>query len=182
MEKSVELDILKYISNNSVEPVAPCDVVEPYRSLLCHTDNMTPVLSKHHQQTMELEVLEQEVSTCDGQDVVSRSIILRRASDQEAVEFGAIRIYLNTIPCRAHAQIIAGTAPLGTILIKHKVEQKACPEFFFRIIAGDVLSNYFHIRTEGEKLFGRSNKLILEDGRVLAEVVEILSPSNCLCI
>src|SRR5437667_12430177 len=67
---------------------------EPYKSLLVHSNDMTPTLEKFHQQSIHLQVLARERK---GNEYFRNVILLLDGSGLH-VEFGAININIDLIP------------------------------------------------------------------------------------
>src|SRR5579883_102407 len=63
-------------------------VPEPYRRLLVHQNDMTPTLEAFHGGSVHLDVLGRRRKD----DAYFREVILRLDSNNEPVEFGAIKI------------------------------------------------------------------------------------------
>lgn len=144
---------------------------EPYRSLLVHDRDMTSTLAEYHGEDLVLRVDRRELD----EPWLFRKVALLGERSRRPVEFGAIRIDLSGFGDRHRSQIEDGIRPLGALLLDG---------------AGPFLSaptGFFHIRTTREieaaldlsgpaRLWGRRNLLTRPDGRLLAEVVEILPP------
>lgn len=146
------------------------------RRLLAHDDDMTPTLERFHGAAIDLEVraLEQHG------DRLSRLVILHEHHGGKPVEFGAIWIHLDGFEPHVRRAIEAGGEPLGGILGRLCVPHSSHPRAFFSCNAGVVAR-----RLGGFELmpgqpppasYGRCNELRHADGRVFAEIVEILPP------
>ncbi|MFT4638473.1 MAG: chorismate-pyruvate lyase [Verrucomicrobiales bacterium] len=146
---------------------------EPYKHLLVHHSDMTPRLQDFHRTPLALEVMALEIE----EPVLTREVILRRGGDQRPVEFGAIQIHLNLLPPNVAQPVREAKRPLGGILGEEKFEHLSAPRGYFRTRA-DALMGKLLGATFGETLYGRCNVLALMNGKVFAEIVEILPPTE----
>jgi chorismate-pyruvate lyase len=106
-------------------------------------------------------------------DYLVRASVLKRRTDGRPVEFGAIGIHLSALPESAQGLVLDGAVPFGAILEQEGVPHSSHPRGFFRIAVDARLAELLGATT-GEVLYGRCNELRCADGRVLAEVVEVL--------
>jgi hypothetical protein len=97
------------------------------------------------------------------------------APENFPVEYGAIRIHLDAFPEVLRPEILGGTVPLGGILNSAGFRYYSRPIGFLRVEADPQLAEWFGIELP-QVLYGRSNQLLGEHGRVLASIVEILRP------
>jgi|MDTC01.3.fsa_nt_gb chorismate-pyruvate lyase len=146
---------------------------EPYRHLLVHHSDMTPRLRSFHDSEMILEV---QLCVLDEPEL-SREVLLRRRDDNQAVEFGAIKIHLDRLPAAVAQLVREGQRPLGGILEAEQLRHQSAPRAYFQTKADTVTSVMFRT-TLGQPLFGRCNVLARENGAVFAEIVEILPPAD----
>lgn len=151
----------------------PGDTVpEPFRSLLVHNNDMTPTLEAFHQSEIHLEIVSRERRG----EFYFREVVLRLDGTDQAVEFGANKVYLGRFPDDAQDLILQEELPLGRILkecgVKHRTEAKA----FLRVESDTLIGEKFGL-VQGATLFGR--KAVISDlqGRPLSEIVEILPPA-----
>ncbi|MCF7975871.1 MAG: hypothetical protein K9N55_18790 [Phycisphaerae bacterium] len=156
-----------------VTPLFDWHMPEPYKRLLVHERNMTPTLEAYYGSTIHIERL----NVVPDRDECSREVILRLDINKKPVEYGASRIFLNTLPKKAMDLICEGHVPLGTVLNKchcvHRVELSG----FFKVKPTPFFNNVFS-SVNGSSLFGRRNRLVALDGTLLAEVCEILPPAD----
>jgi chorismate-pyruvate lyase len=156
-----------------ITPLFDQQMPEPYKELLVHERNMTPTLENFHESTIYIERLN-EVSS---DEQTTREVILRLETDNKPVEYGASRIFLESLPPKAIEQINEGKIPLGTLLrtcdCRHTVELSG----FFRLEATTFFSNIFPGKTFST-LYGRRNTLVAPNGKPIAEVCEVLPPLN----
>jgi chorismate-pyruvate lyase len=148
-------------------------VPEPYRSLLVHQHDMTPTLEAAYQQRIYLRLLKRIVSG----DVVLRQVVLVLDSDEQPVEFGAIRIHLKRLSTEARQQILEGRLPLGRVLQDSGIEHRSRPAAYFHVEPDPQICAALNLKS-AQRLYGRRNRLFIPSGEVLAEVVEILPPSR----
>ena len=154
------------------EGVEPESVPEPFRALLVHNGDMTSRLEAFHQGAISLEVLQ---SLRSGEDAYCREVILRRATDGAAVEYGAIEIFLDAFDAPVRDLILAGTIPLGGLLNAHHVQYHSEPQAFFRMSPDPVLAGLLGT-SETAELYGRCNILRHDGGPFIARIVEVLPP------
>lgn len=149
------------------------EVPYPYRSLLVHSNDMTPTLAAFHHSKLYLEVHEHETSEA----FVMRLVTLHAASSDVPVEYGAIAIQLSGLPEEMRVQVRAGSKPLGALLGEYGVEHYGSPSAYFSVPADERIAKSLHQRV-GEVLYGRCNQLLDRDGIVFADIVEILPRSD----
>ncbi|HRQ88438.1 MAG TPA: hypothetical protein PLA50_06555, partial [Bacteroidia bacterium] len=107
------------------------EVPYPYRSLLVHTNDMTPTLAAFHHSRLYLEVHEHEANEA----FLMRLVTLHAASSDIPVEYGAIAIQLGGLPEAVAAEVVAGQKPLGALLGEHGVEHRGAPVAYFSVPA-----------------------------------------------
>ena len=151
------------------------DIPEPYKSLLVHENDMTPTLENAYHQKIRLRVLKHQLSG----NVFSREVLLTLDHDGRAVEFGAIRIYLDRLPFQARQPILEGRRPLGSILHTQDIEHTSWPEAYVQVATDDAINRALNL-TGSYQLYGRRNRLLDASRRTLAEIIEILPPSKNL--
>lgn len=154
------------------EIVAPEAMPEPDRSLLVHDRDMTRTLERHHGDTIHLRVL----SRFHEGNLYGRESILQLDGSGRPVEFGAIRIHLDLFPEESRRLILEERRPLGGILNDSGIRYTSRPTAFLRIQSTPFFEQ--ELGTRGDvPLHGRQNALRDAEGRVLAEIIEILPPS-----
>ena len=149
------------------------DIPEPYRSLLVHQDDMTPTLEAAYRQRIHLRLVNQKV---EG-DVMLRQVVLVLDSDERPVAFGATRIQLRHLLPQARQLVLEGRLPLGRVLQDFFIQHSSQPVAYFAVITDALIGEALEAPSLG-RLYGRRNKLLMPSGEVLAEVVEILPPSD----
>lgn len=154
-----------------ITPLFDQQMPEPYKQLLVHKSNMTSTLEAYHARTIYIERL----NVVRGDEQTTREVVLRLESSNKPVEYGASRIFFDSLPPKAVELIDEGRIPLGTLLrtceCKHTVE----PSGFFRLQATPFFGDIFPRMTEST-LYGRRNTLVALNGKPIAEVCEILPP------
>jgi chorismate-pyruvate lyase len=147
------------------------DLPDPQRSLLVHERDMTPTLEGFHKERIHLHLLEKRQ---EG-DTFYRLVVLTTDDTEKAVEYGAIAIHLELFPERARELITGCHVPLGSILARESIPHASCPQGFFRLEAERRISDALRLPGPAT-LYGRRSALRTLEGRVLADVVEILPP------
>ncbi|MBL8290630.1 MAG: hypothetical protein JNN08_02270 [Bryobacterales bacterium] len=156
-----------------MEFVTPEGVPEPYRSLLVHKRDMTPTLEKACGGRLHLRVIRCAVNG----GVMSRMVVLEMDGSRKPVEVGAIRIHLYRLPEEARTPVLELHDPFGAILRDHAIEHTSRPTAYFEITPDALIAEA--LGSNGvKKLYGRHNTIRDGEGRVLAEVVEILPPGE----
>lgn len=153
--------------------VIPGDAVpEPFRTLLVHSNDMTPTLEEHHKSQIHLEILRSE----QRGGFYYRQVVLRLNHDEKPVEFGVNKIFLGLFPEEAQELIRLEQVPLGRILkecgVRHKTEAKA----FLRVEPDEVIAGAFELE-QPVTLYGRKAVISNLQGKPLSEIVEILPPA-----
>ena len=145
----------------------------PYRRLLCHHRDMTPTLEAAWGDSIHLRVLDSQLHD----DVVRRQVVLTLDGDETPVEMGAIEIRLTPFPERARELIRAQSMPLGTILQTEEITHSSSPSAYFEITPDEGIRDA--LQTDlADTLYGRQNLLRHESGAILAQVLEILPPTD----
>lgn len=150
----------------------PDGVPEELRSLLVHTGDMTSKLEKYHSSKITLEILQ---SGRGDAGHYYREVLLRSANKGDAVEYGAIEIFLDALPDPVQRKIIEGKIPLGGLLNTYGVHYHSHPQAFFRVLEEPCLCELLCAPLTAE-LYGRCNILCTEGGVVLARILEVLPP------
>ena len=154
-----------------VEVVDSQSIPQPHQDLLNHQTDMTGTLERHHSGRIVLHVLQQFLH----EEMLTRQVVLALERSKQPVEFGAIRINLTAFEEQIRALVVAGEVPLGAILKKHQVVHKSLPQAYFRILADSAMQTALQLG-ESSWLFGRHNLHLDENGKTMAEIVEILPP------
>jgi chorismate-pyruvate lyase len=149
------------------------DMPEPYRSLLVHQRDMTPTLEEACRCSIHLCVLRHKRRV----HLVSRQVTLIPEGSEKPVAFGAIRIDLEYLSPEARELVLERRQPLGTILRTLGLEHVSRPNAFFQVRSDALINSALQLAGPCV-LFGRRNVITDAVHRTLAEVVEILPPSN----
>ena len=149
------------------------DMPAPYRSLLVHERDMTPTLQDAYGGGIRLHVLAYQLRD----NVVSRQVALVVDGRERPVAFGAIKIDLEYFPGHARHLVLELKQPLGTILRTQRIGHISRPDVFVRVESDALINGALQLNGACQ-LFGRRNVILNSEERVLAEVVEILPPSN----
>ena len=149
------------------------EVPEPCRQLLVHDSDMTPTLEAFHGERIHLRVLARRL---DGA-AYARQVVLTLNGSARPVEFGAIVIHLEHFPPDAREAIMEGRRPLGTILHDHRIAHQSRPVSFIRLTSDSVMNEALHL-PEPQPLYGRRNVIWDADENPLADIVEILPPTE----
>ena len=155
----------------SFERLAADRVPEPYRTLLVHNNDMTPTLERFHAGDIYIHALSSE-QRADG---YFREVVLRRAANDQPVEFGANCINLRLFVPEARWMILQEKVPLGRILKDHHIEHSTRALEFFRIVPDELIARALQLPSP-VPLFGRQAVLSDMQQRPLSQVVEILPP------
>lgn len=153
----------------AIRPIPGEEMPEPYRSLLVHQRDMTPTLEAFHGDRIHLRTLQHRE---DG-GAFCRLVVLVTDSEEKPTEFGAIAIHLDVFPPEAQELILGCLCPLGTVLARYDIRHHSAPRAFFEVQADGMMSGALGVAPE-QTLYGRRNVLSTPDGRVIADVVEIL--------
>jgi hypothetical protein len=156
-----------------IEVIPGPSMPEPYRGLLVHEGDMTPALEAFYESPIHLEVLRR----AERGSFYFREVVLLTDDLSERVEFGAIKISLDRFPPGARKDILAERLPLGTILAKYRLAHTSRPKAFLKIESDDFINQALGISGQ-HTLFGRRNTLSNPAQEPLAEIVEILPPSD----
>jgi hypothetical protein len=140
----------------------------PYRKLLDHRNDMTGTLQSHYGESIHLRTLE----VAEDGDSLYRLVLLSTESGK-IVEFGAIRINLAVFDADTRAEVTACRKPLGGILNERGIAYRGKLVGLLTLHADERFRKLLEL--DGDPLlYGRRNRLETPDGRLIAEVVEIL--------
>lgn len=144
---------------------------EPYRQLLVHNSDMTPTLEAWFYSDIHIEVWSRERVG----ELYRREVLLRLDRDLRPVEFGANQINLALFAPDVRRLILDEYLPLGHILNMRNIPHQGHPLGYFEIQADARLQRAFRL-SGPQPLFGRRNRIVDPQGRVLSDIVEILPP------
>ncbi len=153
--------------------VAPDDIPPPFHRLLVHHEHMTARLADHYAQAVELRVLRQRLDD----KLYHRQIVLTLPGADTVVECGIVRIDLSYTPDALRAEILSGEAPLGDILIRHRVLRRIQPQWYLRLPGRSPFLDTFGCDVPTD-VFGRVATIFCNDQPAieLLEVVTAASP------
>lgn len=155
-----------------VEAIDGAAMPEPYRRLLVHRNDMTPTLEAFAGRRIRLRPLDVHA----GDDALYRQVVLITDDDEQAMEFGAIKIHLGRFDAEPREKILGCRCPLGTILHDYNIPHASRPTDFFRMTSDPVIAEALGLEPAGHALYGRHNVLWNDRDQPLAEVVEVLPP------
>ncbi len=144
-----------------------------YRELLAHEAHMTVTVEQRHGCEVDVEVLDSR----QFESHYIRKILLRRRTDNRVVQFGIVRLALNTLDAAPREEILARQIPLGRVLIKHDVMRHVELLAVWRVACGQELAEYFAVQA-GAETYGRT-ALIYCNGDPAVELLEIVTPEVC---
>lgn len=153
----------------SIRRIPGEEMPDPYRDLLVHQRDMTPTLEAFHGETIHLRTL----ARVEDEGAFCRLVVLTTDESERPVEFGAIAIHLDVFPPEARELILGCRCPLGTILHRHGIRHTSAPRAYFEVEPDSTIQESLAL-LNGDRLYGRRNVLSTPDGRVIADVVEIL--------
>src|SRR5262245_38177094 len=119
-----------------IEQVTGDEVPEPYRTLLVHNDDMTPTLEKFFRESLHLRVFRREYRN----DFYYREVTLVLDSNEQPVEFGAIKINLALFSPDARRQIREERLPLGHILEQCAIAQTSWLKALLVMVSVDFIN------------------------------------------
>lgn len=148
------------------------ELPQAYRRLLAHTGHMTVTVEDRHNCSVDVEVLRVEQSATH----YSRKILLRRQSDRRVVQFGIVRLALETLDEDSRNEIISQRVPLGRVLIEHGVMRAVQLLGLWQVTCGSELARHFQVEV-GHVTYGRT-ALIYCNSEPAVELLEIVAPED----
>ena len=150
---------------------AEFDLTKTARQLLAHNHHMTVTVEEYHGSLVDVKVLEARTN----ERFYSRKILLTRQSDDRVVQFGIVRLDLESIDALVRDEILSQHIPLGRILIQHDVLRRVELSSLWKITAGEDLSTCCEVPV-GHNLFGRT-AWIYCNGKPAVELLEVVTDS-----
>ena len=152
------------------EFVSVDQVPSPYDALLDHHEHMTVTVESYYDESVDVVVHQ----TSRKDNWYSREITLVTAQSRRIVQYGIVRLNVDSLEADVWRQIESQETPLGRVLISHNVlrEVELCE--LWKINAGPCLAAMLH-RSIGETCYGRT-ALIHCDGEPAIELLEIVTP------
>jgi chorismate-pyruvate lyase len=139
-------------------------------NMLVHNGDMTSRLEALHADEICLDVVDSQITERDG---YFREVVLRKATDFLAVEYGVIEIVLGGFSQNLRDEIAQGKVPLGGLLNRDGLGYFSEPQCFFVVDPNQWMRDIFG-SSGAPELYGRCNILKRTDGVILARIVEIL--------
>ncbi|MCD0461548.1 hypothetical protein [Roseiconus lacunae] len=153
---------------------AASDLPSPYNELLNHNEHMTVTVESHHGESVDVVVHRyHRTKNVDG-DWYSREITLKTSKSGKVVQYGIVRLNIQTLDPEVWRQIESRTIPLGRVLIEHNVLREVQLCGLWEITAGPALASLLDA-SEGQTLYGRT-ALIYCDGEPAIELLEVVAP------
>jgi len=146
------------------------EMPETARKLLWHDEHMTETVEAFHGTPVDVSVLETNKTPTH----YSRRILLNRKTDGQVVQFGIVRLSIESLAPEVRQEIERQESPLGRILIRHNVLRQVRPMSLWSVIPGADLRKLFGLG-KTEVCFGRT-ALIYCDGLPAVELLEIVTP------
>lgn len=156
----------------AIREIAAAEMPEPYRRLLVHDRDMTTTLEAFHGVRTHLRLL--TAKNDDG--IYRREVVLALVGLEKPVEFGAVTIHLELLPPDARQAVMTAQRPLGGVLVGYGVKFTSRPKAFIAIEPDETIGKVLEMERRSTTLYGRCNALLDAQGRVLADIVEILPP------
>lgn len=165
--------------------VGSSDVPEPHRRLLDHRSHMTVTMEAFVGGSLGLKVLQERLEAGSGDasstGFYAREIMLLSPSGSP-VQYGIVRMDLGAVLPDVRERILAGSAPLGRVLIEAGTLRDVHDVELLRISAGQEFARRIGVEP-GRRLFGRVATISLATGssqQVLsartAPTVELAAP------
>lgn len=145
---------------------------QAYRRLLAHTGHMTVTVEDRHKCAVDVEVLQVDHTPTH----YSRKILLRRQTDRRVVQFGIVRLALDTLDAASRDEIISQKVPLGRVLIEHGVMRAVQLLGLWQVTCGVELAHHFGVDV-GHITYGRT-ALIYCNSEPAVELLEIVAPED----
>jgi len=152
--------------------VPPARLPEPYHGLLAHTMHMTETVEAFYADAVDVRVLASEFQG----PIYQRRILLTLRGTGRVVQFGFVRINLESCSPAVRDAINEEKTPLGRILVENNVLRRIEPTSFLRVAPGPTLGREMELAGE-PALYGRTGVIFFDD-RPAISVLEILSPTG----
>jgi chorismate-pyruvate lyase len=150
--------------------VAAREVPPPFHGLLVHHQHMTRTLEKHHRAAMVLRVLER----CREGEIYARRIILNAMTTGRPALVGIMRIDLECTPPAVREAILSESAPLGSILIAHRVLRRIEPFAYLKIAPSAPMVKLLRI-SPSQPAYGRLATIHC-GGLPAVDLLEVVAP------
>lgn len=152
------------------------ELPSPHDRLLDHDGHMTETVEAYYGGPVEVTVLEhhETVDPVTGTRWYCREITLVETNHRRTVQYGLVRLSIDSLQPKVWERIESRQTPLGRVLIEHDVLRRVELKRLWRIVAGPVLVEHLQVPT-GTDVFGRT-ALIHCDGKPAIELLEIVTP------
>ena len=154
-----------------IESVDAVDVPQPYHNLLVHRHHMTVTLEKYHGKPVT--VVPWRVQR--NGDIYGRKLDLI-VEPGKVVMTGVMLINFGFCSKAVQEEVVAETAPLGRILIEHKVLRRIDATAFVRLPAGDALVQRFKL-PKAMPAYGRLATIYCDEKPAI-DLLEIVAPED----
>lgn len=153
-----------------ISPVEPEAVPSPFRDLLDHASHMTTAMQRYHGGPVALEV----IAVCEptGGRRYAREILLTGPSGK-VVQFGIVRIDLDSVTDEVARRILARETPLGRILIESAMHRDIDAVQLLAVEPREILTELIGPAAT----FGRVAEIRL-DGQPAIELLEIVAAGS----
>jgi len=148
----------------------------PYDSLLDHHEHMTVTVESHHGEKVDVVVQQHHRRRDDSGDWYAREITLMTHQTGRVVQYGIVRLNVQSLAPEVWRRIESQQTPLGRVLIEHNVLREVQLCELWQIQAGRALAERLHVQV-GETVFGRT-ALIYCDGVPAIELLEVVAKST----
>jgi len=150
--------------------IAGNEVPSPSRELLVHDQHMTVTVERFLSEPVRLQVIQQtQTNSC-----YCRAILLSGVKSGRLIQFGLVRIDLETVGQQVRQEIEAGVTPLGRILIDHNVMRSIHPSHYLKITPTGEMMTLLKL-ADASPLFGRL-ATIMTHSHPAIEVLEVVAP------
>jgi hypothetical protein len=154
-----------------IEGVGASEVPQPYHKLLVHHHHITVTLEKYHGKPVT--VVPWRVQR--NGDIYGRKLDLI-VEPGKVVMTGVMLINFGFCSKSVQEEVVAETAPLGRILIKHNVLRRVDATAFVRLPAGDALVQRFK-SPQPKPAYGRLATIYCDEKPAI-DLLEIVAPED----
>ena len=141
-----------------------------YRRLLDHEEHMTVAVEAYHESLVNVEVLQTDVTETH----YARRILLRRQDTGDVVQWGLMRIHLQSLDDEVRKDVVEQQRPLGRILVRHNFLRTIHLDALWQVTTGPELCEQFGLDAP-QTVYGRTADIHL-NSQPAVEVLEILPP------
>ncbi|KAA5540193.1 hypothetical protein FYK55_21375 [Roseiconus nitratireducens] len=145
----------------------------PYDALLNHHEHMTVTVESHHGEKVDVVVHRHHRRRDDAGDWYAREITLKTQQTGRVVQYGIVRLNVDSLDKEVWQEIESQRTPLGRVLIEHNVLREVQLCELWAIRAGASLAELLGCDV-GETVFGRT-ALIYCNGVPAIELLEVVA-------